>query len=191
MRLLFKILLAVLLMPELSRADIYRVYKANGQVLYTNQPAQGSRHTLFVRSKPLSYAKDLQSAWANKALINHQVEAIAQRHHISAKLLHAVIQAESAYNPKAISKAGAVGLMQLMPDTAKRYGISDRQDVMQNLDAGTRYLKDLLALFNNDLKLALAGYNAGEGAVIKYKHTIPPYPETQQYVNQVLQLFLS
>jgi|688.fasta_scaffold167945_2 soluble lytic murein transglycosylase-like protein len=186
----FRILLAVLLMPAISNADIYRVYKANGQVIYTNQPAVGSRHTLFVRSKPTSYLKDLQNASVNKALIQSQVEAIAQRHHLSPKLLHAVIQTESAYNPNAISKAGAVGLMQLMPDTAKRYGISDRQDVMQNLDAGTRYLKDLLALFNNDLKLALAGYNAGEGAVIKYKNTIPPYPETQHYVSQVLQLFL-
>jgi len=185
------IVLAVLLMPLKTNADIYRVYKANGQVLYTNQPAQGSRHTLFVRSKPLSYAKDLQSVSTNKALVDNQIQLIAERHHISPKLLHAVIRIESAYNSKAVSKAGAVGLMQLMPDTAKRYGVVDRQDVMQNLDAGTRYLKDLLALFNNDLKLALAGYNAGEGAVIKYKNTIPPYPETQQYVSQVLQLLLS
>jgi soluble lytic murein transglycosylase-like protein len=79
--------------------------------------------------------------------------------------------------------------MQLMPDTARRYGVTDRLDVEQNIDAGTRYLKDLLALFNSDLKLAVAGYNAGEGAVMKYNYSIPPYPETRNYVQQVLKLY--
>ena len=105
------------------------------------------------------------------------------------RLIHAVIQAESAYNPSAVSPMGAVGMMQLMPDTAKRYGVSDRYDVEQNIEAGTRYLKDLLALFGADIKLAVAGFNAGEGAVIKYNRTIPPYPETQHYVQQVLSIY--
>ena len=111
------------------------------------------------------------------------------KHKMDPKLLHAVIQAESAYNPKAISSAGAIGLMQLMPDTARRYGVTDRYDPEQNVDGGTRYLKDLLAMFNSDLKLAVAGYNAGEGAVMKYNYSVPPYRETQDYVRHVLKLY--
>ena len=79
--------------------------------------------------------------------------------------------------------------MQLMPDTARRYGVTDRLNAEQNIDGGTRYLKDLLAMFNSNLKLAVAGYNAGEGAVMKYNNTIPPFPETQNYVHQVLSLY--
>jgi soluble lytic murein transglycosylase-like protein len=125
----------------------------------------------------------------NKLKYGELIAKAAERHQVDPKLLHAVIQAESAYNANAVSSAGAVGLMQLMPDTARRYGVSDRGDAEQNIDAGTRYLKDLLAMFNADLKLAVAGYNAGEGAVIKYNRTVPPYPETQNYVQQVLSLY--
>jgi len=76
-----------------------------------------------------------------------------------------------------------------MPDTARRYGVTDRHDAEQNVDGGTRYLKDLLAMFNFNLKLAVAGYNAGEGAVMKFHNTVPPYPETRNYVQQVLRLY--
>ena len=79
--------------------------------------------------------------------------------------------------------------MQLMPETAKRYGVSNPKDASQNIDCGTRYLKDLLKMFNSNLKLAVASYNAGEGAVKKYNNAIPPYPETQNYVRQVLALY--
>jgi soluble lytic murein transglycosylase-like protein len=102
------------------------------------------------------------------------------------ELIHAVIEAESAYDPNAVSSAGAVGLMQLMPATARRFGVSDRTDPEQNIDAGANYLRKLLSMFDNDVKLAIASYNAGEGAVMKYGRTIPPYRETQQYVVRVL-----
>jgi soluble lytic murein transglycosylase-like protein len=104
-------------------------------------------------------------------------------------LLHAVIRVESAYNPSAVSSAGAVGLMQLMPGTAQRYGVVDRTDPVQNIEGGARYLRDLMAMFGSDLTLAIAAYNAGENAVIKYNNSIPPYPETQNYVRQVLSLY--
>jgi soluble lytic murein transglycosylase-like protein len=112
---------------------------------------------------------------------------IARQHDLYPELLHAVIRTESAYNPAALSSAGAVGLMQLMPGTAKRYGVPDIWDPVENLRGGARYLRDLLDLFGNDLRLALAAYNAGENAVIKYGNRIPPYPETQRYVRKVLQ----
>ena len=112
----------------------------------------------------------------------------ANKHQVDSKLVHAVIQAESAYNATAISPVGAVGLMQLMPGTAKRYGVADRRDPYQNIEGGTRYLKHLLRLFDSDLNLAIAAYNAGENAVIKHNNAIPPYSETRHYVKEVLSL---
>jgi soluble lytic murein transglycosylase-like protein len=111
----------------------------------------------------------------------------AHTHKLSAALLHAVITVESGYNPSARSNKGAIGLMQLMPATAKRYAVTDIWDPKQNLSGGARYLSDLLGMFNNDLSLALAAYNAGEGAVLHYGKRIPPYPETRSYVPRVLQ----
>ena len=97
-----------------------------------------------------------------------------------------MISVESAYNPSARSHAGAVGLMQLMPETAKRYGVTDRLDPAQNIQGGARYLRFLLDTFGNNLKLVIAAYNAGEEAVMKYGMRIPPYRETQAYVPKVM-----
>ncbi len=104
-------------------------------------------------------------------------------------LLHAVIQTESAYRSKAVSPKGAVGLMQLMPATAKRFGVTDRTDVTDNVYGGARFLRYLLNLFDNDFELALAGYNAGENAVKRYGYKIPPYRETKNYVKKVMRLY--
>jgi soluble lytic murein transglycosylase-like protein len=101
-------------------------------------------------------------------------------------LVHAVVEVESAFDPRALSRRGAVGLMQLMPDTARRYGVVDPYDPADNLQAGARYLGDLLRLFDQDLSLALAAYNAGENAVLKHGRQIPPFPETIAYVPRVL-----
>ena len=100
--------------------------------------------------------------------------------------MHAIITVESGYNPQAKSPAGAIGLMQLMPETAARYGVKNIWDPLENLQGGARYLRFLLGLFKNNLDLALAGYNAGENAVIRSGHKIPPYAETQAYVPSVL-----
>jgi soluble lytic murein transglycosylase-like protein len=105
---------------------------------------------------------------------------------VSSDLLHAVIRAESAYVSNARSTAGACGLMQLMPETARRFKVRDIWDPQDNIHGGAAYLRFLLDLFDNDLSLALAGYNAGENAVIKYGYQIPPYPETETYVRRVL-----
>jgi soluble lytic murein transglycosylase-like protein len=122
----------------------------------------------------------------DKSRFTNIISDAASRNQVDEKLVHAVIQTESAYNPSAVSRAGAVGLMQLMPATARRYGVTNRTDPAQNVDAGTRYLRDLLDMFNYNLGLAVAAYNAGEGAVMKYNYSIPPYPETRNYVKQVL-----
>jgi soluble lytic murein transglycosylase-like protein len=114
------------------------------------------------------------------------IEASAARHGLSPALLHAVIRTESAYKANALSHAGACGLMQLMPGTAARFGVRDIWDPAENIRGGSAYLRFLLDLFDGDLRLALAGYNAGENAVKKYDYQIPPYRETQDYVRKVL-----
>jgi soluble lytic murein transglycosylase-like protein len=126
---------------------------------------------------------------ANKSKFKDLIAQAAARHQVDERLVHAVIQTESAYNSTAVSSAGAVGLMQLMPETARRFGVMDRNDPDQNVDGGTRYLKHLIKMFEPNLDLAVAAYNAGENAVIKYNNSIPPYPETQNYVRQVLALY--
>jgi soluble lytic murein transglycosylase-like protein len=115
------------------------------------------------------------------------VAEIARDHQLSPALLHAIITVESGYNPRARSPKGASGLMQLMPETAKRYSVTNIWDPRQNVDGGARYLRDLLKLFKNDLGLALAAYNAGENAVIQHGNRIPPFRETRDYVPRVMQ----
>lgn len=109
----------------------------------------------------------------------------AQREGVDPRFIHAVIKQESQYDPDATSPAGAKGLMQLMPATAKRFNCDDPKDQTCNVQAGTKYLAWLLKRFNGDVSLALAGYNAGEGAVDKYQG-IPPYPETENYVKKIV-----
>jgi len=114
------------------------------------------------------------------------VAKAAGRYGIEAALLHAVISVESGYNARAVSRRGAAGLMQLMPETAKRFGVANVFDPADNVRAGAQYLTELLKLFDNDVRLALAAYNAGEAAVIKYGRRIPPYRETAAYVPRVV-----
>jgi soluble lytic murein transglycosylase-like protein len=114
------------------------------------------------------------------------VAQAAGQYNIEAALLHAVISVESGYNARAVSRRGAAGLMQLMPETAKRFGAANVFDPADNVRAGAQYLIYLLKLFDQDLPLALAAYNAGEAAVIKYGRRIPPYRETAAYVPKVV-----
>jgi soluble lytic murein transglycosylase-like protein len=116
------------------------------------------------------------------------VRTISKRHGVSPQLTKAVIEVESNYSQFAISQVGAMGLMQLMPTTAERFGVSAVFDPADNIEGGVRYLKYLLKRFNNDMKLAIAAYNAGEGRVTREKD-IPRYVETQNYVRKVLALY--
>lgn len=121
-----------------------------------------------------------------KIQYNQIVDNAARTYGLDSALLHAVISVESRYNSKAVSKKGAVGLMQLMPETALRYGVIDSFDPIQNINGGAKYLRELLKVFNGDVRLALAAYNAGENMVVKYGNRIPPIRETQAYVPKVL-----
>ena len=120
---------------------------------------------------------------------NHEVIAAAKETSLDPALIHAVIATESRHNPKAQSNKGAYGLMQLMPTTARRFNVKDRNNPEQNIVAGAKYLRELLTLFKGDLKLTLAAYNAGPNAVKKYKNQIPPYKETMHYVPKVLKYY--
>ena len=127
---------------------------------------------------------------AIKQLPYHQeVLAAADMTSIEPALIHAVITVESKHNAQAKSHKGAYGLMQLMPATAKRFHVKDKRDVGQNILAGAQYLRELLTLFKGDLKLTLAAYNAGPGAVQKYSNRVPPYRETMHYVPAVLKYY--
>jgi soluble lytic murein transglycosylase-like protein len=122
---------------------------------------------------------------APKPELKQVVDETAKRYEVDPLLVHSVIQVESNYNPFALSPKGAQGLMQLIPSTARRFGVTNPWDVQQNIEGGVRYLKYLSGLFPNDLKLTIAAYNAGEGAVWKYGNSVPPYPETLSYVRKV------
>jgi len=117
------------------------------------------------------------------------IKKAADDNRLRPALVHAVVRAESAYRADAVSSKGAVGLMQLMPATAERFGVTNPRDPAQNLRGGTTYLRELLEMFDNDLQLALAAYNAGENAVMRYGNKIPPYPETQGYVRKVIRFY--
>ena len=149
----------------------------NGQ---TNDQAS-SRSFATIKSERKTLLRELP--------YNVEVLAAAKETLIDAALIHAVIATESRHNAKAVSNKGARGLMQLMPATAKRFNVKDRNHAGQNILAGSKYLRELLTLFNGDIKLSLAAYNAGPGAVKKYKGRIPPYQETMHYVPKVLNYY--
>jgi soluble lytic murein transglycosylase-like protein len=128
----------------------------------------------------------MASQASTQTLVDRAIRSASRRHGIEEALIRAVIHVESGFDPNAVSHKGATGLMQLMPATARRFGVRDARDPVQNIHGGTQYLRVLLDLFGGDLKLALAGYNAGEGAVLKYQRRVPPYQETREYVQLVL-----
>ena len=117
---------------------------------------------------------------------DYHINERASNSGIDPRLIKAIIKVESNFNPRAVSPKGAMGLMQLMPETARRNGVGDPYDPAENIRGGVKYLKKLTRMFKGDLRLALAGYNAGEEAVVEYGYRIPPYPETIDYVDKVL-----
>jgi soluble lytic murein transglycosylase-like protein len=172
-----------LLTPAL--ANIYAYTTSDGSLSLSNMQ-QDDRYAILVPSPSDRAAGKPAASMAAKANYDGIVEEVAQTYGLESALLHAVISVESHYRPNAVSKAGAVGLMQLMPLTARYYGVADPLDPVQNLHGGARYLSYLLKLFDNDISLALAAYNAGETAVAKYGNRIPPYRETENYVPKVM-----
>ena len=180
----------LVLVPFLAGADIYKYVDGHGHVHLTDKPDHAGYRRLVKTWKGWSEAKvNFKNVFKNRQKYGPTIAQAAKVHRLPPALLHAVITAESAYNPDAVSTAGAVGLMQLMPGTADRYGVRNRRDPTANVSGGTQYLRDLLDMFDDNLVLALAAYNAGENAVINNGRRIPPYKETEVYVQRVLKYY--
>lgn len=185
--------LAVSALAQPALADIYMFKDEKGVVHFTNIPSNDKRYRL-VRKEETTPAATRAAGMPQVLLPREEVirrfapliESASRTHGVDVALVHAVISAESGYNPMAVSKAGARGIMQLMPDTASRFGVRDIMDPVENIQGGVKYLRELMTLFNGNMELAVAAYNAGENAVIRHGHRIPPYAETIHYVPKVL-----
>jgi soluble lytic murein transglycosylase-like protein len=184
------------LLPPLAAANIYSFKDENGITHFSNLPHLDKRYKLVYKI-PESW-KARPNAWTpnfpKSVDIGKLVPVIdnaARTHGVDPKLVHAVIRAESGYNERAQSNKGALGLMQLIPATAERMGVKNPFDPVENIFGGTRYLSQLIRMFNGNIELALAGYNAGENAVIRHGNQIPPFAETQAYVPKVMAFYRS
>ena len=173
-------------LPAGARAQIYTRMNSNGVVEATNVPASGGFRLTYVGKGTLIHSRGFFPRAYNGEFDSH-IEAAASVHGVAVDLLKAVITAESEFDPMAVSSKGAQGLMQLMPFTARRFGVSDSFDPRQNIFGGAQYLRFLLDTFQGDVALALAGYNAGENAVARFKG-IPPFKETRYYVQKIQSL---
>ena len=181
MILIFGILGLGLGFPSLSSTEIYKYVDENGVIHLTNVPDK--RYNLVLKEGWVRFRLG-----ANVDPYDPMIRKTSERYGVDYALVKAVIKAESNFDPLAVSRAGAKGLMQLMPGTAKVLGVNDSFHPADNIEGGVRHLRYLLNLFNGDLQLALAAYNAGEDAVFRYSG-LPPYQETRTYVQRVLQYF--
>jgi len=169
--------------PALAQSDpcVYR--EADGRVVITDSGADP--RCAYLRRKPVFRRPGRLRVTGRIADVIALAHDAAERHRVDHRLVESLVEMESGFDPNAVSARGAMGLMQLMPEVARRYGVLDPFDPRQNLDAGVRHLRGLLLEYGADLGRALAAYNAGEGAVARYAG-IPPYRETQDYVRRVL-----
>ena len=182
---LFVLLTVFFFSSSVCRGDIYKYVDADGVIHITNTPTESNiPYVLIMREKrvivqlkgPMTDYEDL-------------IVKASERYRIDSALVKAVIKAESNFNHRAVSPVGARGLMQLMPATAATLQVQDSFQPENNIDGGVRYLRYLMNLFNGNLPLVLAAYNAGENTVMRYNNRIPPYQETQTYVKRVLDYF--
>ena len=179
------LLISGVFLAEPAQAGIYTFTDTNGVMHFTNVPSTPR----YADMKRVAYMPEPAAPRArpiDPKRFSPLVEKAAREHQVDQALLRAVIAVESGYDPNAVSRKGAVGLMQLMPHTARRYGVRNMYDPAQNIQGGARYLRDLMGKFNNDLPLVLAAYNAGEDAIAQHGNRIPPYRETRSYVPRVL-----
>ena len=186
----------------ISVLTVISIQEASANTYYYTKSEDGTFHYTNIKPKSKDY-KSLDSPWGvlktapkvNRIKKNgsykysgnydRHIENTAAWYGVDPLLVKAIIKVESNFNPRAVSPKGAVGMMQLMPGTAKKNGVKDAYNPEENIEGGVRYLSKLLLMFNHRLTLALAGYNAGENAVIRYGYKIPPYPETINYVEKV------
>lgn len=177
-------LLASLACASAVHGQVYTRRNANGVVEATNVPDSPGYLLTYPGKGTLIHSRGFQRSRAYWSMYDHHVDEAARLHQVSADLVKAIIAVESEFDQWAVSSKGARGLMQLMPDTARRMGVSDSFDARQNIFGGTQYLRQLLDQFGGDVDLALAAYNAGPNAVLRYGG-IPPYRETRGYVQKV------
>ena len=187
------------LYTTLNAGSISAYREHDGRVVFVNEPPGETYTPAAEPAAPASTTPDatnhqnqtaenggtrsvFQSAW------DEMIHAAAKRHDIDPALVRAVVKVESNFNPFAVSSRGAKGLMQLVPATARRFGVKNLFDPKANLDGGVRYLKYLMTLFAGDLRLSLAAYNAGENAVDRHSG-VPPFPETQDYLRRISEIY--
>jgi soluble lytic murein transglycosylase-like protein len=192
---------ALVVVPAEGRADMYRCEGPGGALHFTNVRTPGMRCRVLVRDeRPSGSRRGSRAAASSRRpdaaslperaeryrLYDGFIQEASALYQLPAAFIRAVVKVESDFNPRVVSSTGAMGLMQLMPRTAQAMGVRDPFDPRQNIFGGSRYLRVLANLFNGDLVLTIAGYNAGEGAVMRYRG-VPPYDETRRYVRRVLQ----
>jgi soluble lytic murein transglycosylase-like protein len=186
------VVLGIALLPALAFADIYSYVDKDGVAHFTNNPSGDPHYRLYMKSKDGGKRRaDATSVAPSDTSVERfsrygdVIREAATLYQIPEELVRAVIKVESDYDPRAVSRVGAQGLMQLMPETAQRMQVRDILDPRENVLGGVRYLRVLANMFNGDLQLTLAGYNAGENAVVRHGG-IPPFDETEDYVARVL-----
>ena len=176
-----------------SEAGIYRYIDENGVIHFTNCP-RDPKFQLYIRESKedvgIEPPASMPAVSVDPKNFDSLISEFAKKYAVDFALIKAMIRAESGFNPRAVSRKGAKGLMQLMPETALRMNVSNAFNPKENIEGGVRYFKYLLSLFNNDLRLSLAAYNAGENVVAQLG-TIPPYRETVDYVRRVLDFYRS
>lgn len=182
---LFVLLTMLFFSSSVCHGDIYKYVDADGVIHITNIPTENNvPYVLIMREKRVIVR-------LNGPMTNYEdlIVRASERYRVDSALVKAIIKAESNFNHRAVSPVGARGLMQLMPATAATLQVQDSFQPENNIDGGVRYLRYLMNLFNGNLPLVLAAYNAGENTVLRYNNRIPPYQETQTYVRRVLNYF--
>jgi soluble lytic murein transglycosylase len=175
-------LLSILAAPP-AWSDIYRYIDEDGVMHFTNAPTSSKhRYKVFIKERPRRTSRHSSTRY------DHIISDASKRYGVDSRLIKAIIRAESDFNPRAVSRKGAKGLMQIMPENFRLLKISDPYDPRQSIMGGARYFKELYQRYQGRLSLSLAAYNAGPTAVDRYK-TIPPYQETEQYVERVLKFY--
>lgn len=180
-----------------SAAGIYRYEDENGVLHFTNCP-RDARYKLFIRESRDDVGAEGTAVPGSEnapsikdtSYYDYLITELSQKYNVDFALIKAMIRAESGFNPNAVSRKGAKGLMQLMPETAQRMNVTNVFNPKENIEGGVRYFKYLLSMFDNDLRLSLAAYNAGENLVAQLR-SIPPYRETVDYVRKVLNFYQS